>query len=120
MYKTFEEMPVWQKAMDLSIEVYHLSKSLPRAEDYGLTSQLRRASNSISANIAEGFGRKSNKEKTQFYTIAISSAFETISHLVYGNKVGYFDLLKVNNLKKEYNLLIFELNKLEDRKTEFP
>lgn len=52
MYKSFEEMPVWQKAMDLSVEVFNLTTSLPRSEDYGLTSQIRRATNSISANIA--------------------------------------------------------------------
>ena len=45
-------MPVWQKAMELSIQVFKLSSSLPRSEDYGLTSQLRRAANSVSANIA--------------------------------------------------------------------
>jgi len=59
-------MPVWQKAMELSVVVFDLSSSLPKSEDYGLTSQLRRAANSISANIAEGFGRNINKDKRQF------------------------------------------------------
>ena len=55
-------MPVWQYALELAIQVFELSSSLPRSEDYGLTSQLRRAANSVSANIAEGFGRNTNKD----------------------------------------------------------
>jgi len=51
-YKSFEEMPVWQKAHKLAVEIFHVSEHFPRKEDYGLTSQLRRAALSISANIA--------------------------------------------------------------------
>lgn len=54
--KSFEDMPVWQKAMKLAVDVFGLTKNLPRNEDYGLTSQIRRAALSVSANIAEGFG----------------------------------------------------------------
>ena len=50
-------MPVWQKAHQLSIEIFKITANLPRSEDYGLTSQIRRSSNSVPANIAEGFGR---------------------------------------------------------------
>lgn len=56
MYRSFTEMPVWQKAHILSVEISHLTNDLPRSEDYGLTSQLRRLSNGVSACIAEGFG----------------------------------------------------------------
>jgi four helix bundle protein len=112
MYKTFEEMPVWQKGMELSIKVFEISSTLPRSEDYGLTSQLRRAANSVSANIAEGFGRNSNKDKCQFYIIARSSAYEIQSHLTYGVRVMYFNMDKVNDLKNSYSGLIFELNKI--------
>ena len=66
LFKSFTEMPVWQKAHELSAEIFKLTSILPRSEDYGLTSQLRRAANSISANIAEGFGRNINKDKRQF------------------------------------------------------
>ena len=52
-YKSFEEMPVWQKAHELAVETFQASESFPRKEDYGLTSQLRRSALSISANIAE-------------------------------------------------------------------
>lgn len=98
--------------MELATEIFKISSVLPKSEDYGLTSQLRRFANSISANIAEGFGRNSNKDKCQFYIIARGSTFETENHLLYGSKIGYFDENKVNILIGEYNKLIHDLNKL--------
>ena len=105
-------MPVWQKAMELSIEVFNLSSSLPRSEDYGLTSQIRRSANSISANIAEGFGRNTSKDKRQFYIVARGSAFETQNHLIYGREVVYFESEISNKIISDYDELIHELNKL--------
>ncbi len=61
-YNSFEEMPVWQKAMDMAVEIFKLTEELPRKEDYGLTSQIRRSALSVPGNIAEGFGRKHTKE----------------------------------------------------------
>jgi len=65
-YKSFEEMPVWQKAHILAVEIFHVSEHFPRKEDYGLTSQLRRAALSIPANIAEAFGRFHYRDKLNF------------------------------------------------------
>ena len=86
---------------------------MPRKEDYGLTSQLRRASNSITANIAEGFGRTSTGEKNKFYEYAKGSAYETKSHLFYGKAVKYFNEDEVIEIIKEIDNVIFELNKLK-------
>ena len=63
-YNSFEEMPVWQKAMDMAVDVFELTEQLPRKEDYGLTSQMRRSGLSVPGNIAEGFGRRHTKGKT--------------------------------------------------------
>jgi len=112
IYKSFTEMPVWQQAHELSAEIFKLTLILPRSEDYGLTSQIRRSSNGISACISEGFGRSTKKDKSNFYIIARGSAFETQNHLLYGNKVGYFDLIEVQRVFAEYNALIHDLNKL--------
>ncbi len=112
MYKSFTEMPVWQKAHKLAIEVFKLTIGLPRSEDYGLTSQIRRSSNSAPANIAEGFGRKTIKDKAHFYTIARGTSFETQNHLLYGNNAGYFENEITKQLFDKYSDLIFELNKL--------
>ncbi len=112
MYSSFREMPVWKFALELSVEVFLITSNLPRAEDYGLTSQIRRSANSISANIAEGFGRKTMKDKANFYVIARGSAFETQSHLIYANQVGYLSAEKTENLVDNYNQIIHELNKI--------
>ncbi len=105
-------MPVWQKAHQLSLEIFKISSTLPRSEDYGLTSQIRRSSNSVSGNIAEGFGRSTKKDKANFYVIARGSSYETQNHLLYGRKVGYFDELNTERLFSEYSDLVFELNKI--------
>ncbi|MBI9032085.1 four helix bundle protein [bacterium] len=112
MYKSFREMPVWQKAMDLSVAVFNITLGLPKAEDYGLISQIRRSANSVSANIAEGFGRYSNRDKCQFYVIARGSAYETQSHLIYGHNVKYFETAIVEKLIHDYDSLIYDLNKM--------
>ncbi|MEN8194782.1 MAG: four helix bundle protein [Bacteroidota bacterium] len=112
MYKSFTEMPVWQKAHKISVVVFQLTVDLPRSEDYGLTSQIRRSSNSVSANISEAFGRKSPKDKSYFYTIARGSAYETQNHLIYSREIGYFKEEIVKGLIDEYSDLIFELNKI--------
>jgi len=90
MVKSFRDMKVWRMANELSYQVFELTKDLPRSEDYGLTSQIRRSANSISANISEAFGRKTKKDKQNFYIVARGSTFETQSHLLYGKKVKYF------------------------------
>lgn len=112
MYQSFTDMPVWKESFDLSVEVYNLTIGMPRSEDYGLTSQIRRAASSISANLSEGFGRQTNADKAHFYIMARGSAYETQNHLLYGNKVGYFEKEKMEILFSKYNSLIFSLNKL--------
>lgn len=105
-------MEVWQLASNLSVEIFQLTATLPRSEDYGLTSQIRRSANSISANIAEEFGRKTAKDKSNFYVFARGSVFETQNHLIYGKKIGYFDLIITDHILKSYSNLAFDLNKI--------
>ncbi|NML68324.1 four helix bundle protein [Chryseobacterium sp. RP-3-3] len=112
MIKDFTEMPVWQKAMDIAERCFLISADLPKEEDYALTSQLRRSAQSMAANIAEGFGRRTAKDKSRFYDISRGSAFETKNHLMYGNRVKYFsenDCLEIQILIDE---VIFDLNKI--------
>jgi len=111
-YSSFQDLPVWKKAMTLSLEVFRLTSVLPRSEDYGLCSQLRRAANSVGANIAEGFGRDGMAEKVQFYRISRGSAHEVNHHLCYGLNVGYFDSDTATQCIAEYENLIHEINKL--------
>jgi len=101
-YNSFEEMPVWQKAMDLAVKIFYLTEKLPRKEDFGLTSQIRRSALSISGNLAEGFGRKHTKDKLNFYYDSRGSLAETKNYLIYGHKVRYFTQVE---FKKNVNLI---------------
>jgi four helix bundle protein len=74
--KEFTDLFTWQKGHTLVIAVYGITKTLPENEKYGLVSQMQRASVSVTSNIAEGFGRRSLKEKLQFYFIAHGSLTE--------------------------------------------
>ena len=85
----FEDSSVWNDSINLATEVYKLTKSFPADELYAMTSQMRRASASVSANIAEGYGRVTKKDKTHFYTMAYGSLMEVKSFLYLSQKVGF-------------------------------
>ena len=112
MYKDFQELQVWQDAMNIAVQVFGLTEGLPRKEDYGLTSQIRRSALSISDNIAEGFGRHHTADKIKFYIYSRGSANESKNQFIYGNKVGYFKDEKVIELLFLLNKVIEFLNKL--------
>jgi four helix bundle protein len=112
MYKTFKDMPIWQKAMEIAESVHKLTDGLPKKEDYGFTSQIRRASLSISANIAEAFGRKHVLDKINFYYFSRGSLTETQSHLEYGRRVGYIGQEHDEKMDRTLADLYNEVNKL--------
>ena len=112
MYKTFKEMPVWQEAMLIAEEIFRITENLPKKEDYGLTSQLRRSVLSISANIAEAFGRQHNKDKINFYSFARGSLTETQSHLEYAKRVGYLEEKVHQHMDEQLDVLHRDLNKI--------
>jgi four helix bundle protein len=87
--KDFKELRVWQKSHELALFVYESSKSFPREEIFGLTSQIRRAAVSIGANIAEGCGRRSDGEFARFLQIARGSASEVENHLLLARDLKY-------------------------------
>ncbi len=80
--KDFKELKVWTKAHEMTMGVYQETRSFPKEELYGLTSQIRRAAASVGANIAEGCGRRSDGELTRFLQIARGSASELEYHLL--------------------------------------
>ena len=89
--KTFKDLIVWQKAHQWVLEIYHFTNSFPSGEQFGLTSQLRRAAISIPANIAEGFKRKGNPDKARFYNIAQGSVEECRNYLILARDLSYGD-----------------------------
>jgi four helix bundle protein len=98
---------VWQKAMVLVTEIYKVTKSFPRREDYGLTSQLSRCAVSIPSNIAEGYGRNSRNEYIRFLQIASGSLYELQTQLEIAANLGY--------LKKDEFELLYESTREVER-----
>lgn len=92
--KTHEELVAWQKAMLLAKCVYCVQKDLPKEEVYGLGDQIRRAAVSVPSNIAEGFGRETDKDFRHFLSIARGSLYEIKTQLQLAESLGY---LQVNS-----------------------
>ncbi len=96
--KNYRDLIVWQKGMDLVENVYLESKRFPREELCGLTSQLRRAVVSIPSNIAEGQGRRTDKEFAQFLSIAKGSLHESETQILIAERLHYLDKKSVEAL----------------------
>ncbi|MFO7614761.1 MAG: four helix bundle protein [Bacteroidales bacterium] len=100
------DLSVWKKAHSFVIDIYLVTKSFPKDELYGLTSQLRRAAVSIPANIAEGFGRLSSAEKIRFYNISQASLNEVKYYLILSNDLNYADTTGLVNRSDEIGKIL--------------
>ena len=89
MLKNYKELKVWQKAYQLCLEVYKITRGFPREERYGLTSQIRRAAVSIPSNIAEGYGRKTTPEYIRSLYFAYGSNCELETQISLSGDLGY-------------------------------
>jgi four helix bundle protein len=87
----FKELNVWQKSVDLAVDVYSLTKKFPPDERFGLISQLNRCAVSIPSNIAEGAGRNSKNEFNHFLGISVGSAFELETQLVISQRLNFIN-----------------------------
>jgi four helix bundle protein len=87
--QTFEDLRIWQSSHQIVLKVYRLCASFPSEEKFALVDQLKRAAASIPANIAEGYGRRTNKDFVQFLHIALGSAEETHYHLILSRDLRY-------------------------------
>jgi four helix bundle protein len=96
-----EKLEVWNRAVELVINIYKSTKDFPSDEKYGLTSQIRRASISIPANIAEGSARNTTKEFLHFLSIAQGSSSELETELLIAQKLGYLNEKNYIELKTE-------------------
>ncbi len=85
----FEDLAVWRRAHELTLDVYRRTSEFPRDEKFGLTSQMRRAAVSVPANIAEGFKKRGNKDKANFYNIAQGSLEELRYYFILAHDLGY-------------------------------
>ena len=96
--KTFRDLIVWQKSVDLVTQIYRASGNLPKSEFYGLISQLRRSAVSIPSNIAEGYGRRSTGDYVRFLQIFVGSLYELQTQLEIAKKLEYLTEFEFNGL----------------------
>lgn len=101
--KSFTDLKVWQEGHKLVVVVYKITKGFPKEEVFGLVSQMRKAASSVTANIAEGFGRRGYKEKIQFYYLAQGSLTELKDQILIAEDVGYLD-------KEDFEVLVNRAN----------
>jgi len=107
--KSFYDLDAWKKAHEFTLQIYTMTKRLPKEELYGMTSQLRRASASISANIAEGFSRYHYNDKIRFYHNSRGSLSETQNFLFLAKDLTFLtdrEFSNLFNLSEEINRLI--------------
>ena len=113
MIQSYKDLIVWQKSIDLVIEVYRLTKSFPKEELYCITSQMRRAAISIPSNIAEGRSRKYRQEFKQFVRTALGSGAELETQVIISKKLTLTtlkDFEKVDELLAEIMKMLNSLN----------
>lgn len=106
--KNFTDLITWQEAHKLVLLIYKITDQFPQKEIYALTSQMRRAAVSVTSNIAEGFSRKSSKEKIQFYYMSTGSLTELQNQLIVSKDIKYIN----ENIYEETVILTTKVGKL--------
>ena len=99
--KSFIDLNTWKEGHKLVLEIYKITKTFPKDEQFGLTNQLRRAAVSFTSNIAEGFSRNSYKEKLQFYSMALGSLTEIQNQLLVAKDIGYITREEFDKIAKQ-------------------
>lgn len=116
--RAFTDLIVWKESHKLVLMIYVITKKFPKEEIFGITSQMRRSAVSITSNIAEGFARRSKKEKLQFYAVARGSLIELESQLLVARDVEYLSLGDFEDIHKQigssHQLLNAFINKTND------
>ena len=102
----FRSLMIWQKSITLTTKIYNSTKKFPKEEQFGITSQIRRSAVFIPSNIAEGFGRDSNKEYVRFLNISIGSLFELQTQLEISKNIEYLT-------EEEYTILYEDSREVE-------
>ncbi len=109
--QSFKDLITWQKAHELVLEIYRLTESFPNREMYSLTKQIRRSAVSVPANIAEGYRKRSNTEKSRFFNIALGSLEETRYYLILANDLKYAETRKSQDSVDEVGRVLYAYNR---------
>ena len=113
MLNSYKELIVWQKGIELVVEIYRLTESFPKTEVYGLTNQMRRAAVSIPSNIAEGYARKHRQEYIQFMRVAFGSGAELETQITIAKKLNFASSEKFKRSEE----LLLEVMKMMNKMT---
>lgn len=99
----FKELKVWQKGIQLAVDVYKQTDTYPESEKFGLTSQMRRCAVSIPSNIAEGCGRKTDKDLSNFLSHSLGSQYELETQMIISKEIQLIEGLEFEKLTSELN-----------------
>ena len=102
-FESYRDLRVWKEGMRLAEACYRATRTFPREEIYGMTSQIRRSAVSIPANIAEGYGRENSAEFVRFLRIAQGSLKELETHLMLASRIGLIDVCETTAMLKQYD-----------------
>ena len=97
--RSFTDLEIWKKGREIKIEIFKICKTIPKEEKYVLSDQLKRAAISVTANIAEGYGRYHFKENIQFLRMSHGSLYELLDHLITCVDLNYLDENSFKNLE---------------------
>jgi four helix bundle protein len=113
--RNYEDLQVWQKAHNLTLEIYKNTRCFPSEERFGLTSQIRRSCSSIGANLAEGCGRRSDGEMARFVQIAMGSGAELSYHLLLARDLGFLSQSCSEKLRSDLSEIMRMLSSLSQK-----
>lgn len=111
---SFEKLDVWEEARQLAVKIYKLTKQFPDDEKFGLVSQMRRCSISISSNIAEGTSRNSSKDQIRFYEISYGSLMELLNQAIISGDLLMLQLEDLIDVRNDVDSIAFKLNRLSE------
>lgn len=111
----YKNLRIWSEAMDVVTEIYGITKDFPKEEQYGLTSQIRRAAVSIPSNIAEGSGRSTNKDFKNFLSFSLGSALETSTQLEIACRLEYCSRKETNDFLEKMESLQRQINTFRNK-----
>ena len=111
----YKKLKIWENSIDLVVDIYDFTKSFPKEEIYGLTSQIRRSAVSIPSNITEGCGRNSNKEMLNFLSYSNGSSAELDTQLIIANRLSFLSNENYEKIQDKLNHIQKMNYKLRDK-----
>lgn len=112
--RSYQDLIVWQKSVDLVTEIYKITTLFPKSEQFGLVVQMRRAAVSIVSNIAEGFARRTKKDNAHFVTIAYGSAAELEAQIIVAKRLAFIKVEEWGMADSLLNEILRMLNRLRE------